>query len=379
VTDPDTNAGGGPVIGGAPLPFLSNGAGDDNDILTIARAKVVVPESGDWTIQVRSDDGFAMRVVGQSFTSVNGGGQIDPLDPSTMYFYAGTGDANTRGVINLAAGAYDIEFVNWEGGGGAYYEVTTARGAITSPGGAQFLAMGDASSVPAVPNVLRMTAPATVRTAAEGTAGGGTANTIPETRTLMAAAEGAGLTNNGNAATISIGDGQSVGFPAGTPADEFGMKVTGNFVIDDGDAVIGELIQITVGMFSDDGSQLHIFGQDFSATGGDARTALVDVGGDQSLTADFFTGNTNAFGLISLTEGAFDFEAFMFEGGGGANMTLMYSLGDKTAVGNDGTFVPFSTSTGLPANQGWVLIPEPGIGLLTLLGGGLFGWRRRRC
>jgi len=130
-TDPETNAGGGPVLSSAPLPFLSNTGGDDNNIITIANGKVSVPSSGLWTIQVRSDDGFALRVKGQSFTSVNGLGQIDPIDPSTIFFYGGTGDANTRGVLNLSAGVYDIEFVNWEGGGGAYYEVTTAKGSYT--------------------------------------------------------------------------------------------------------------------------------------------------------------------------------------------------------------------------------------------------------
>jgi hypothetical protein len=380
VTDPETNPAGGPVVGGTPLPFLSNTAGDDNDILTIAKAKVVVPESGDWTIQVRSDDGFALRIPGQNFTSVNGGGQIDPLDSSTMYFYGGTGDANTRGVINLPAGTYDMEFVNWEGGGGAYYEVTTAKGAITAPGGAQFLAMGDTSTLPAVPNVLRLTAPATVQTAAEGTAGGGTANNIGETRALITTAIGAGATNNGAASSVAIGDGQAIPFPAGTPADEFGMKVTGSFTLDDGDAAVGEMITLTFGMFSDDGSQLRIIGQDFSAVSdftGDGVAGLVDVGGDMSLTADYFTGNTNAFGAISLTEGTFNFEAFMFEGGGGANLSILYSLGDKTGVGNDGTFIPLSTSLGLPSNTGWALVPEPGVSLLALLGCGILGRRRR--
>src|SRR5215218_4041951 len=48
---------------------------------------------------------------------------------------------------------------------------------------------------------------------------------------------------------------------------------------------------------------------------GDGTATLVDVNGDLSLTADYLTGNTNAFGLITLTEGTYQFESYMFEEG----------------------------------------------------------------
>ena len=133
-TDPDTNGSGGPILDGTPMPFLSDtaGVGDDN-IMVSAKGRIKVVEPGDYTLQVRSDDGFALKVNGASFSSVSGGGALDRFDPSTMLFAAGTGDSNTRGIINLAAGEYDVEFVWWEGGGGAYYEVTSAQGAPTGP------------------------------------------------------------------------------------------------------------------------------------------------------------------------------------------------------------------------------------------------------
>ncbi len=95
VTDPQPNPNGGPIISSPPLPYLTDTTADDNDIVTIAKGRVRVPAAGTYTVQVRADDGFALRIPGQTFTSINGGDAnrgIDPMDPSTMFYYAGTGD-----------------------------------------------------------------------------------------------------------------------------------------------------------------------------------------------------------------------------------------------------------------------------------------------
>ncbi|HJQ81011.1 MAG TPA: PEP-CTERM sorting domain-containing protein [Lacipirellulaceae bacterium] len=379
VTDPQTNANGGPVITSPPLPYLTNTAADDNDIITIAKGRVRVPASGTYTVQVRADDGFALRIVGGTFTSINGGNAsrgIDPLDPSTMFFYHGTGDTDARGVITLAAGEYDVEFINWEGGGGAFYEVTTGTGASPTT----WLPMGAGGSTPFIPNTVRLTAPATVLTAAEG--GGMTANNISEARALIAAAEAGGTANTGMTNIARVGDGQPVAFPAGTPVDEFASLIRGSLTVDDQDATPGESITLTFGLFSDDGHQFRVVGQDFDlATDftGDGTAGLVDVSGDMSLTADYFTGNTNAFGRITLVEGTYDFESYMFEGGGGADQETFWSVGDKTATGFDSSFLPLSTLLGTEANQGWSLVPEPSAIVLMGLGAvGLIGLARRR-
>jgi hypothetical protein len=98
-----------------------------------------------------------------------------------------------------------------------------------------------------------------------------------------------------------------------------------------------------------------------------------------SLTADYFTGNTNAFGRITLLEGTYSFESYMFEGGGGADQETWWAVGDKTATGFDSTFRPLSTLLGVEANQGWKLVPEPSSLMVTGLGAiGLIGLVRRR-
>jgi len=97
----------------------------------VARAKVKIPRSGDWTIGVHSDEGFGLRFIGAPFDSVSGAGQRDDNFPEFMVAQNNTGDSNTRGILkNIAAGTYEIEFISWERVGAAFYEVYAAEGAF---------------------------------------------------------------------------------------------------------------------------------------------------------------------------------------------------------------------------------------------------------
>ena len=122
---------GGLIPGDEPLPAENQGL-TDSDFVIVARAKVKIPRSGDWTIGVHSDEGFGLRFIGAPFASVHGNGQRDDSFPEFMVHQINTGDSNTRGILQgVAAGTYEIEFISWERVGSAFYEVYAAEGAFT--------------------------------------------------------------------------------------------------------------------------------------------------------------------------------------------------------------------------------------------------------
>lgn len=375
VADPGTNAAGGPAVTGTPAKFLTNGGNVDN-IATIAKGTIKVTDAGTYTFQVHSDDGFALRVVGQNFTSVNGAGYMDPVDNSTMVFRNGTGDSDTRGVITLAAGNYAVEFVHFEGGGGAFYEVTSAKGAITNANGAAWIAVGDTTVLAAnAQDVVRLTAAATVTNANKT----GDNNLATAVAAVEAAITG-GTAVSGSFTALNIAEGA---MPiATTQADNYATKVTGKISLDNQNGTAGQSLQITFSLRSDDGSSLQILGQDFTKVADftDSGVAtLVDKGGDMTLVADYPTGNTDAFGLITLTEGqTYDLVAYHSEGGGGSSFQLWYAVGDFTGTGFDANAFRVLT-TGFAANSGLALVPEPSTtGLFGLAALGLLGRRRRK-
>jgi hypothetical protein len=144
--------GGGLIFDDQPLPAEAEGL-SPSDFVIIGHAKVRIPRSGDWTIGVHSDDGFALRVVGAPFESVSGAGALDEDFPEYMGFLTETGDSNSRGILRgLPAGEYPIEFIAFQRVGSAFYEVYAAEGAfaedaetdqwllIGAPGGLEIVA-----------------------------------------------------------------------------------------------------------------------------------------------------------------------------------------------------------------------------------------------
>ncbi|WP_367870786.1 hypothetical protein [Luteolibacter sp. Populi] len=108
---------------------IANGVtGNEDNIVTLGKTKISITEPGDYTFWVQSDDGFALRIKGAAFHKVVGLGLIDPSDASTIAYFFGTGNANTRGVVTLAAGEYEIDHLWFEGTSDSYAEVAWAPG-----------------------------------------------------------------------------------------------------------------------------------------------------------------------------------------------------------------------------------------------------------
>lgn len=116
--------------------FATNTAGADDNFLLFARCTIKIPTAGNYTFGFRSDDGARLRIVGKAFTSstrIATGNNADPANiGDTLIHPNSSGDSNTLGVVNLAAGEYDLEFSYWEGSGGCAVEVFAAPGSKTS-------------------------------------------------------------------------------------------------------------------------------------------------------------------------------------------------------------------------------------------------------
>lgn len=130
----DPQSGGGGLFPSGRLTFPGNTAADDNDFQVLIKGAIEVPagQSGTWTFNVHADDGFAFQINGAEFTSAHGNGYLDFADRSTLSYPEPTGDANTRGVIDLQPGVYPFQFVMYELGGGAFCELSAAPGAQTT-------------------------------------------------------------------------------------------------------------------------------------------------------------------------------------------------------------------------------------------------------
>lgn len=116
---------------------------DDNTYVTAANTKLDLSGPGPWTLNIHSDDGFAVRVIGSKVTQVGGGGVADFSYGDGAYFPLGGGDTNTRVTFTVpAAGQYDVHFIHYDGTGGSYYEMSMAPGAWLNDWDTQWTLVG---------------------------------------------------------------------------------------------------------------------------------------------------------------------------------------------------------------------------------------------
>lgn len=158
--DPQDGAGFGLVPGD--LPFPGNTDGNDDTVVTTAKARISIASAGTYTFAYYGDDGLVLRFKGvgglpdPSWKQVTGAATFQMSNPNEMFFDP-AGTITTRGAITLSAGQYDIEMIQWEGGGAFSYELAAAAGswleATTPPGGFQLVGFAPPSSTVLIPGL----------------------------------------------------------------------------------------------------------------------------------------------------------------------------------------------------------------------------------
>lgn len=299
---------------GANLPYPDDKTAAD-DFVLLSIAHIVVPQSGEYTFGVRSDDGFGLRVQGGEVIRVSGNGRFDYGSPDSVVHPGTSGNSSTRSVYRLEEGIYRIEFFWFERGGGDYGEIFVAKGNFAGEADTmEWILVGDPAGGKQG-TVLGLDASGVTATSSDP--GGDPLNNWAEANADLTASEGTPTAYD----RLHIGDpntnGGTLPFPKNTGADDndFAMRVKGNLVV----PTTGTYI---VGFNSDDGAYIKIPGQKFTEVLPGSAGDQGAIGPDDTLTCDCLTGNANTFAKITLAAGTYPFEAGMFERGGGAYLTV---------------------------------------------------------
>ena len=334
-----TAAAAGTILGDDLINDDPNAPQGNNDrVVTVAKGRITVPVSSVYTFWARGDDGFLLRLKAVSgpnpvFKQATNGdpnqanGRFEMSNPNELFFDAGTGDSNTRGIIFLAAGQYDIEYLQWEGVGGFWYELTAAVGELPHgsepPQGWRLVGYQTPATTIVVPG---MAGPWSVETSLPDTAAG-TLGSIAAAEALLdsdkttttwpllnftdpeAGANGSFTPNNP--------------FPRNTAADDnnYAMRATGSLVITQAGVY-------NLGFQGDDGGYM-----DISGPGNPVWTSVVESnhlaqavltesvpgsGINNRLQVEVGTGNSRTIANITLAAGTYTIKTLVFEGGGGS-------------------------------------------------------------
>ena len=384
--DPDSNAIGalwGVIpcsrpFPGEPVSTTNNGGASKGDdyVVTSAKGTILIEEESDYTFNLRSDDGFMFRILSPTgsnpeFVANSGLGLVDLNARNTVYVAGGTGDGNTRAVAHLMPGIYNLEYVQWEGQGGFFYQVSAAKGF--------FLNDADTDTWSAIGNTTTRDTPIPYPSivgnwTVESTAPGATTGSVAAANTSISAAIAAdaaaatstwpeiNFTDPGFGGTGRIaGDSPWPRDVLDVDDDNYAMRMTATVRIpEDGNYLFG--------FQGDDGAELSIGG----AT--EAFTAIVE---NATGSTTFGKGNTIAMNSGSLgAQANFSREtSAMFEQegalAGSTDTAISTTATDAQRFGVP--FIPELNPAGAFSAELWVkpgLIPE---GLTAVISSGNFG------
>ena len=233
---------------------------------------------------------------------------------------------NFRGLINLAAGEYDVEFIAVENGGASGHELFAVAGDVPAEAGSTLWRLIGHQSVGLVNVPGIRTVDGTnflVRTTAPGS------NAAITNLNSLADAQ-VELDNDTNVVLssweiIDFVDPQNAGgrgtysndnpFDNGTGVndEDFAMEITATLDIPADDTYV-------FGFRGDDGSSLQIVGQVFSNIVFQPN-ANTQINGD-TLSHDANTADSNSAASIALTAGTYDLRVVYYERGGGAHFEV---------------------------------------------------------
>ncbi len=112
----------------SPFPGTTIGSDVDDFAVEVSGA-IYIPEAGEWTFGVNSDDGFYLSVGGREMSS---GGRA-PADTLAVFSFP-------------AAGAYPVYLLSYDRAGGSELELFAAQGSFGSWNGADFDLVGDTAN-----------------------------------------------------------------------------------------------------------------------------------------------------------------------------------------------------------------------------------------
>src|SRR6267142_1384850 len=353
---------------------------DVDDIMVIAtgRLRVGPGKGGVYTFGVNSDDGFSVIIRGKSFS--NPAGQAGTsTDGGIFNFNSGRGAQDSLAQVTLEEGDYDIQLVNWEGGGGASVEFFVTKGAQTAFDMNKFALVGTGEKD------VRRKAPLVGPNHISVANFNGTTSLTQALAAVQAFKAGtrtpdaSGVFNVVNFAdpeNMGANRGGTVAYPNNTAADNdnFATFATG-FV------TVNEAGKYTFDILADDSAFFRILDGSgnpvplFSTT-----VNAADSNGDTINDAFHNDGGccSDIFGTYDLPLGNYIFELVNNEQGGGASTVLYAALGQYTSFGPQFQLLGAGIDDTLHFD-GLQLVPEPStLGVLALVStAGLIRRRRR--